>query len=231
MPTPKTPSNQPSDGMPATQGSDAADRAGEEVAMAAVDVAKTLASAAPQTLTPPSTDFSSELNNIDFRKMIGGPLQAAVDAQVASALATIDFINKVGFTTPASGPRELVMVDFTHKRHDVDAKGNTVDKDVALKVPLLAMLPIPSLRIQQVIVDFNVKINSVETASTSDALGISAEIKGGFGPVSFKVSGSYQRNTAQGVEVKKEYALKVNVTAVQDEMPGGLEKLLNMLAA
>jgi hypothetical protein len=178
----------------------------------------------------PTTNFTSELNNIDFRKMIGGPLQAAVDAQVASSLATIDFINKVGFSGEGDS-RELVMVDFTHKRKDVDSSGAEITKDVALRVPLLAMLPIPSLRIEQVVVDFNVKLNSVESSSTSDALGVDAEVKGGWGPVSFKVSASYQRKTATNVEVKKEYALNVNVKAVQDEMPPGLEKVLGMLSA
>lgn len=180
----------------------------------------------------PSTNFTSELNNIDFRKMIGGPLQAAVDAQVASALATVNFINTVGFTqTENPADRELVMVDFSHKRTDVDSEGNPVVKEVALSVPLLAMLPIPSLRIEQVVIDFNVKLNSVESSSVSDQLGVSAEVKGGWGPVSFKVSASYQRKTATNVEVKKEYSLNVNVKAVQDEMPPGLEKLLGMLGA
>lgn len=180
----------------------------------------------------PSTALTTELNNIDFRKMIGGPLQAAVDAQVASSLATVDFINKVGFTAPdEGGQRELVMVDFTHKRKDVDAEGGLVDKEIFIKVPLLAMLPIPSLRIEHVIIDFNVKLNSVESSSVSDSLGINAEVKGGWGPVSFKVSASYQRKTATNVEVKKEYSLNVNVKAVQDEIPAGLEKILGMLAA
>ena len=49
--------------------------------------------------------------------------------------------------------------------------------------------------------------------------------------MNFKVSASYQRKATTGVEVKKEYALNVNVKAVQDEIPGGLEKILNMLAA
>ena len=180
----------------------------------------------------PNTNLTAELNNIDFRKMIGGPLQAAVDAQVASSLATVDFINKVGFTAPDSdGKRELVMVDFTHKRKDVDANGAPIEKETFIKVPLLAMLPIPSLRIEHVIIDFNVKLNSVESSSTSDSLGVNAEVKGGWGPVSFKVSASYQRKTATNVEVKKEYALHVNVKAVQDEIPAGLEKILGMLAA
>ena len=194
-------------------------------------VRRAIGAAAPSAAAV-STDLVSELNNIDFRKMIGGPLQAAVDAQVASSLATVDFINKVGFSEPTTGGgRELVMVDFSHKRKDVDADGNPVEKEVFIKVPLLAMLPIPSLRIEHVIIDFNVKLNSVQSASTSDSLGVNTEVKGGWGPVSMKVSASYQRKTATNVEVKKEYSLNVNVKAVQDEIPAGLEKILNMLAA
>ena len=198
----------------------------------AIDAVGRLAGATPPA-APPSTDLVAELNNIDFRKMIGGPLQAAVDAQVASSLATVDFINTVGFTAPdpQTGKRDLVMVDFSHKRSDVDASGTAVPKEIFIKVPLLAMLPIPSLRIEHVTIDFNVKLNSVESASTSDDLGVNAEIKAGWGPVSFKVSASYQRKTATNVEVKKEYSLNVNVKAVQDEIPAGLEKILNLLAA
>jgi len=212
-----------------------------------------------------STDHTVELNNIDFKKMIGGPLQAAVDAQVASSLATVNFIQKVGFRDvpkknqageieyqknvdgsvmkdeqgqpiPIISHREVVMVDFSHQRIDIekDADGNAKEmpaKKVAITVPLLAMLPIPALRIEYVTIDFNVKLNSVESATVSDKLGVDASVSGGWGPVNFKVSASYQRQTTSGVEVKKEYALNVNVKAVQDEMPAGLEKVLGILAA
>ncbi|MEO6071277.1 MAG: DUF2589 domain-containing protein [Chitinophagaceae bacterium] len=201
----------------------------DEAIKAITNTATALAALGP--LGAPSTNLTSELNNIDFKKMIGGPLQAAVDAQVASSIATVNFINQVGFAEDSNGKKELVMVDFTHTRKDVDAAGNPITKEVAVKVPLLAMLPIPSLRIEHVIIDFNVKLNSVETSAVSDKLGINAEVKGGWGPVSFKVSASYQRQTSTGVEVKKEYALNVNVKAVQDEIPSGLEKILGILAA
>ena len=201
----------------------------DEAIKAITNTATALTALGP--LGAPSTNLTSELNNIDFKKMIGGPLQAAVDAQVASSIATVNFINQVGFAEDSNGKKELVMVDFTHTRKDVDAAGNPITKEVAVKVPLLAMLPIPSLRIEHVIIDFNVKLNSVETSAVSDKLGINAEVKGGWGPVSFKVSASYQRQTSTGVEVKKEYALNVNVKAVQDEIPSGLEKILGILAA
>lgn len=178
-----------------------------------------------------NTNLTAELNNIDFKKMIGGPLQACVDAQVASSLATVNFINEVGFTTDTNGKKELVMVDFTHTRNDVKADGTADKKEIAIKIPLIAMLPIPSLRIEHAIIDFNVKLNSVETSQVSDDFKLGVEAKAGWGPVNFKVSTSYQRKSTTGVEVKKEYALNVNVKAVQDEMPAGLEKILNMLSA
>jgi hypothetical protein len=181
-----------------------------------------------------STNLTAELNNIDFAKMIGGPLQAAVDAQVASSLATVNFIKEVGFepvtgSTSTPPEKKLVMVDFTHKRPSSDPTVPPVD--VKITVPLLAMLPIPSLRIEHVIIDFNVKLNSVESSSVSTDLKVGANVGGRLGPVNFKVSASYQRKTATSVEVKKEYALNVNVKAVQDEIPAGLEKILNILAA
>jgi hypothetical protein len=203
-----------------------------EMAHTTSELSRTAAEAAMQPMaTPSAPSLTSELNNIDFAKMIGGPLQAAVDAQVASSLATVQFIKEVGFSQENGGKPELVMVEFSHKRKDVDADGNDVEKDVSLKVPLLAMLPIPSLRIEHVIIDFNVKLNSVESTTASSEFGGGVEGKGGWGPVSFKVTASYQRKTATNVEVKKEYALNVNVKAVQDEIPAGLEKCLNIIGS
>jgi Protein of unknown function (DUF2589) len=187
------------------------------------------AAAAPVVANP---NLVSELNNIDFGKMIGGPLQAVVDAQVASSIATVNFINNVGFVVDAiTQKKELVMVDFSHKRKDIKADGTADDKEIFVRVPLLAMLPIPSLRIEHATIDFNVKLNSVASSSVSSELGLAGEASGKLGPVSFKVSASFQRKTSSNVEVKKEYALNINVKVVQDEIPEGLEKILNLLSA
>ena len=42
----------------------------------------------------------SILNQMDFSNIIGGPLDAAVKAQSASAAATVNFIQEVGFLPP-----------------------------------------------------------------------------------------------------------------------------------
>jgi len=177
---------------------------------------------------PPA--FVDELATVDFRKMLGGPLQAAVDAQVASSIATMNFINAVGFTGTGND-RKLVMVDFSHTREEKNQEGDPVTKKVVVTVPLISTLQVPSLRIEYVDVEFNARLNSVQRAEVSTELNIKAEVTAGWGPVNFKVSGSFQRKTVTSVEVQREYTLKVNMRAVQDEMPAGLERVLGLLAA
>ncbi|MCW1971038.1 MAG: DUF2589 domain-containing protein [Anaerolineae bacterium] len=199
------------------------------------DIAK-LAADGTVTAQAVSTDLVSELNNIDFAKMIGGPLQAAIQAQAASAITTVNFIKDLGFKpvdpNAPNGAKELVMVDFSYEKNDVNPDtGEVIPTKRFIKVPFIAMLPIPSIRIETVDIDFNVKLNSVESQTIKDKFAVGTEVKAGWGPVSFKVSASYQRSSTYGVEVKKEYTLNVKVKASQDEMPAGLEKLLGILAA
>jgi hypothetical protein len=185
---------------------------------------------------PVSVDLISELNNIDFAKMIGGPLQAAIQAQAASAISTVNFIKDLGFKPidpdEPDGEKELIMTDFTYEKNDVDPEtGAVVTTKRFVRVPFISMLPIPSIRIETVDIDFNVKLNSVESQTIKDKLAVGLEVKAGWGPVKFKVSSSYQRSSSFGVKVEKEYTMNVKVKASQDEMPAGLEKILNLLSA
>lgn len=167
-------------------------------------------------------DLVDQLNNIDFRMMIGGPLQAAIDAQVASSMATINFIKQVGFDEDG----EIRTVEFKYNK----TKSDGTTEAATIEVPFLSMLPIPSLRIDSVDINFNAKLNSVQTTEVKDELKVGVEAKAGWGPVSFKVTASYQRSSTTGYKVEKEYTLNVRVKAVQDEIPAGLEKILNLLS-
>ncbi|KJD31424.1 hypothetical protein PK35_15060 [Tamlana nanhaiensis] len=128
--------------------------------------------------------------------------------------------------------------------------------EMKLEVPLLTMVPIPFIRIDEATIDFNAKINSMEyrnvasefKASSSFAMKntVKGSVSAGTGgltslfakgsakssftnSVSFKVNASYKRTSRAGSKVEKTYQLGVNVKASQDEMPGGMEKILNIL--
>jgi len=105
-----------------------------------------------------------------------------------------------------------------------------------LEVPILTMLPIPFIRIEMATIDFNAKITSVEYRKTDSKFRIGTTATAGTGPLTnfvgsakLKVATSYQRSTTQGMNVQRTYSMSVHVRAVQDEMPGGMERILGIL--
>lgn len=196
-------------------------------------------------------DLVSELNSLDFSVYIGGPLQAAVNAQNAASLAQVNFIKQVGFqpierpqteqaeqdppqlnseeedteqNEEVSTPMELVYVNFDFKKSN---GGN--DETRTIKVPLLTMLNIPSIRIEELTIDFNAKLTSVETEDSSDSLGVSGTLSAGCKFASLKVSAAYKKTTSKGSNVEKTYSMAVHVSAVNDELPAGLDRILSLL--
>ncbi|MDE0370393.1 MAG: DUF2589 domain-containing protein [Acidobacteriota bacterium] len=202
-----------------------------------------------------------ELSSINFEAMLGGPLTAVVNAQAQAAMTTVDFIKQVGFKSASEeedlldAPKtaEPIYVTFTYPKElspyqpaveeEKDEEGNVttparaeqaaVWQDMELKVPILTMLPIPFIRVEETTIDFNAKINSVESHESSRAYRSkwSGEVKVRYwiGSASFKVSGAYQSKTRSGIETRRTYSMSVHIKAVQDEMPAGTERLLGIL--
>lgn len=185
----------------------------------------------------------AELNSLDFSVYIGGPLQAAVQAQHAASMSQVSFIQAVGFETTGTGNSavtKLRYVDFTYKKSvanpDFDSsepESSTNPKfnesDVSIKVPFLTMLTIPALRIEEITIDFNAKLTSTETSNVSSEFAASAELGINYKIVNFKASASFKRTSTRGTSVEKTYNLGVNVKAVNDEIPAGLDRILTML--
>ncbi|WP_436414175.1 DUF2589 domain-containing protein [Petrimonas sp.] len=184
-----------------------------------------------------SADFAAELGSIDFATIIGGPLDACVKAQSNASISTVSFINEVGFETE-SGVKKLRMAEFKYKKnvpnpaYDPANPGTTsptIQQDAEINVPFIALLNVPSFRIESCEVDFNVKLNSTYTKNVSSEFGMNVGASAGWGPVKFKVDVSYKRSSSTGIKVEKEYSLGVKVRATNDEMPAGLEKVLGLL--
>jgi len=200
-----------------------------------------------------------ELSSIDFESMIGGPLVAVINAQAQAAMSTVNFIKEVGFKKPSTeedaggdtSTEEPIYVTFKYPKElspyqpaiPADPSATppvaaspavpAVYETQELQVPILTILPIPFIRIDETTIDFNAKINSVEYRKTNTRLKVDAstEAKAGWlwGSAKLKVSTSFQRTTQQGNTVNRTYSLAIHVKAVQDEMPAGMEKMLSIL--
>ncbi len=179
-------------------------------------------------------NIGQELTSIDFQSMIGGPLNAVVKAQAQSAQTSVDFIKSVGFNS-TDGKPTMVTFEYDKVIEKKDAAGVITPTATPMKltVPILTMLPIPFIRVEEVTIDFNAKINSVveSTTASSSELNASLAVKGGWGPVSAELKCSYsnKKSTSATDKTERTYSLVIHVRAVQDELPAGMEKLLGVL--
>ena len=104
---------------------------------------------------------------------------------------------------------------------------------VTLTTPLLTIVPIPFLRVADTTIDFNAKISSVTKVETvaSHKLDLSAELslRWAWGRFKFKGSYSYQKKSTYSDESKRSYSMNIRINAVQDEVPAGMSRVLDML--
>ena len=120
------------------------------------------------------------------------------------------FDDLLGYCRNSANPVGHVVLylydSFTPERAAVPA----VFQTMALEIPILTMLPIPFIRIEETTIDFNAKINSVEETKTDDTFKFNAstDAKVQYPPlfsvatVNLKVSTSYQKNTQTGTKVQ-----------------------------
>lgn len=110
-------------------------------------------------------------------------------------------------------------------------------QDMTLQVPLLTIVPIPFIRVASTDIELNVKINSISNTDESSSTDVnsstnaSASARGLFfrGNVNISASVAHQKKSSSSEEVKKEYSLNIKIHAVQDEIPVGMSRMLDIL--
>lgn len=183
--------------------------------------------------TTPQTATTNALSALPFETLIGGPLKAAISAQALAAKTTWEFIKEVGlWDDPKTGEKKAVNVTFMFQK-DGEMR--------LLVVPLLTIVPIPYIAVDEITIDFLANISasasSVEENVTSENLegGGGGSVKVGWGPfnanVDFHANYSSKKDSKSSKESRYsvEYTMNVHVAASQKDMPTGLARVLNIL--
>lgn len=189
-------------------------------------------------------NMSDQFKGLPMGDLIGGPLNAACEAQVKLAQATADFIKVIGFLPPADGSDDPYSggtrtATFRFKR-PVDNPavtpgdpGSTMEEEVEICVPLLAIVKVPNLSITTVDVTFDMEVKSSfaskESTDASASLEASMSVGWGVFKASAKLSGSvatHKENTRSSDNSAKYH---VQVHAEDNGMPEGLSRVLDIL--
>lgn len=183
-------------------------------------------------------NVANQFKGLPMESLIGGPLKAACEANVLMAQATSKFINDVGFIQTEGENGQMIpgaprMVDFSFERPGTDAEGNPTIEMVKLKVPILAIVPIPNLQVNNVDITFDMEVKSSTSSkdSLSASASLEASVSGGFGPVSasVKISGSVSstKENTRTSDTSAKYHVAVN--AQNFGIPEGLARVLDMM--
>ena len=183
----------------------------------------------------PNSQVGGILQSMPIQQLIATPLIAAAQCQKDLATVTAGFIKDVGLNSAdPSNPNSVFnarTVDFQYQ------DGNITKKITA---PILAIVNIPSLQVQDVNVRFTVKVDAMADTSTqsnsSSSLNTntSASASGSywFAKASFstniKTSATLSSSSKSNSSLSTSATYDVNVSA-RNEKPEGLMKLLDIL--
>lgn len=94
-------------------------------------------------------------STMSLANLFAMPLKALVDADAYTAQSFAQFVQTYGFEAdPKGGTRKLRMVSFTYKTTNMQGQ----IQNMVLEVPLLSLIPLPSLSIQDAQITFGVEV-------------------------------------------------------------------------
>lgn len=180
----------------------------------------------------PANVAINAMQAISFSSMIGGPLNACIEAQAMAARTSWEFIKEVGLNTDEKGQKSAVMVAFSFNRGG---------RMVQLNVPLLTIVPIPYIAINTIDINFKASISASsstasETTEHTEAggeLGAKAELNLGLFSMEANLKANYSSKKDSKATAESKYSVEstidVAVKAGQESMPAGMAKVLELL--
>ncbi|MCH5255305.1 MAG: DUF2589 domain-containing protein, partial [Lachnospiraceae bacterium] len=143
------------------------------------------------------------------------------------ANSTADFINRVGFDS--SGKARTVA--FAYQKRSMNDDGTSNLDEMKVDVPMLAIVPIPNLQIDEVNILFDMEVKQSEKSESSTDLSASLTGSVNLGIVKVSVSGSVSSHSSNTRSSDNSAKYHVDVRATNHGMPEGLARVLDMMAA
>lgn len=165
------------------------------------------------------------INALPLDKMISGPLQAMIKAQVQASKSYADFLMGVCIKDG-----KAVAVQFDYDESVVDEKGEL--KGVltkTMRIPLLAAIAHPNIGIEEGSIDFELEISqSAETHSESEAEG-SFSASCGWGPFKVEVKGRASSKSSQTrkTDTRAKYSIHTKIKRL--DPPEALMRVIDFL--
>lgn len=165
----------------------------------------------PETKGNDTPQQTSPLGALDFKRIIGAPLSACVSAQEEAAQATLEYINEVVFRRKDDDPDNLEPVTVTFYFESAGVVNR-------LTIPLLCIVPVPYLQIEQVNLTFQATVT--ESSMSDDRLQLKAKYS--------SPGDSGEESDGSKAEYQNRRCIDVNLCVTAADMPMGISKILEI---
>jgi hypothetical protein len=211
--------------------------------------------------TPDLVSMAQQFTGLPMDSLIGAPLNAAANANAAMAVTQTKFMLNTCFSqvTTGTAPNTItnyvpIMINMTLTRgviqpQDPSTTGGAPPTPIIIPVttnfnlPLLTIIPLNSLGVDNVNVTFEMEVNSSysdeqsQTEQNDIAASASFEVKLGWGPISATVKGSasydHKDSSTHSTHYQKSNSAKytVLVHAGQLPLPTGVNTIIQAYAS
>lgn len=171
--------------------------------------------------------IAEQFAGLDMENLIGGPLSAAANASTQLANSTADFINRVGFDNDG----KVRTVAFAYQKRSMNDDGTSNLDEMKVDVPMLAIVPIPNLQVDEVNILFDMEVKQSEKSEKSMDLGATITGTVNLGIVKVSVTGNISAHSANTRSSDNSAKYHVDVRATNHGTPEGLARVLDMMAA
>lgn len=176
-------------------------------------------------------NISNKFSGLPIAELIAAPLTAACDSQKRLAQSAFEFMTEIGYSdVQAQTPR---LLSFQLER---PVEGATNTQKLQVNAPFLGLVPLPSLLIDDVQIDFQMEVTaadtSKETSSSDLSTNVNANFKFGcFASGSVNVSGKVSSSRENTRSTNQTAKYQVHVSARQQQPTEGLSKLMDIMAS
>lgn len=180
------------------------------------------------SVKPLKDGIADNFRGLPMRELIAAPLISAAEAQQELASTAWDFYQRIAFDGNDNSKKTRVL-EFTVER-PIEQNGGIKMMPQKVQAPFIGLVPIPSLLIDHVDIDFQMEVTSTQVTKTNTTAEVSTNISSGWfvkADISGKVSTS-RENTRTTNQTAK---YQIHVSASQQQQTEGLSKLMDIMAS
>ena len=179
-------------------------------------------------------DIAQQFAGLPIEDLIVSPIIGMAKGQAKLNDVTWKYISEVAFVTDKDGKTQARSLDVEMNRVVTDGTtGEQTVQTLYSKVPMLPLVPLPSLAITSADIEFSmeVKTSEVDKSSTDTESSIQASASGGFWGMKYSVSMAGKVATHKENTRSTDNSAKYNVKVHAEQLPAteGMLKLSDYL--